>query len=48
MALDVHHAKAIVDDAIRGRVRASGKTNVTRAVSEPVRVCLRKRRYEIL
>ncbi len=43
---DADKATAIVDDAIREQVRASGKTNVSRAVSELVRVGLLKRHYQ--
>src|SRR3546814_1388749 len=43
---NVDQATAIIDDAIREQVRASGKTNVSRAVSELVRAGLLKRHYQ--
>lgn len=39
-------ARAVVDDEIRARVRASGKTNVSRAVSELVKAGLLTRHYQ--
>lgn len=43
---DIERAKAAVEDAIRLQVRASGKTNVSRAVSELVRAGLVQRHYQ--
>ncbi|GLJ00378.1 hypothetical protein Sbs19_41950 [Sphingobium sp. BS19] len=43
---DVAQATAMVEVAIRQQVRASGKTNVSRAVSDLVRAGLLKRHYQ--
>ncbi len=43
---DVEEARAVVDDEVRDRVRASGKTNLSRAVTELVKAGLLKRHYE--
>ena len=46
LPMDEGQATAMVEDAIREQVRASGKTNVSRAVSELVRAGLLKRHYQ--
>lgn len=38
--------EALVQDEVRGRVRASGKTNLSRAVTELVKAGLLKRHYQ--
>jgi len=43
---DIEEARSIVEDEVRGRVRASGKTNLSRAVTELVKAGLLKRHYE--
>jgi hypothetical protein len=43
---DLEQATAAVEDAIRLQVRVSGKTNVSRAVSELVRAGLLQRHYQ--
>lgn len=42
---DIEQVKAVVEDAIRLQVHASGKTNISRAVSELVRAGLLQRHY---
>ncbi|SEJ81230.1 hypothetical protein SAMN05518849_11473 [Sphingobium sp. AP50] len=39
-------ARSVVDDEVRSRLRSSGKTNVSRAVSELVKAGLLKRHYQ--
>jgi len=46
LPIDGGQATAMIEDAIREQVRASGKTNVSRAVSELVRAGLLKRHYQ--
>jgi hypothetical protein len=43
---DIDEACAAVDDEVRNRVRASGKTNLSRAVTELAKAGLLKRHYE--
>ena len=39
-------AERVIDDAVRDRVRRSGRTHVSRAVSELVRAGLVRRHYQ--
>lgn len=43
---DDEEARTLIDDEVRDRVRASGKTNLSRAVTELVKAGLLKRHYE--
>jgi len=46
LSADPAAARAAVDDEVRDRVRASGKTNLSRAMSELVRAGLIRRHYQ--
>ncbi|RZI76700.1 MAG: hypothetical protein EOP13_01135 [Pseudomonas sp.] len=43
---NAEEARTTIDDEVRDRVRASGKTNLSRAVTELVKAGLLKRHYE--